>query len=259
MSKIIKAAQLQVLVTTTEDIVYKSDQEPTSNSLKGTILEATKLIEDANREKNELINAAKSEAELIIEQGKLQAERLIEEAEAGITAEIEAAQKKAYAEGWELGHQEGYTAAQSQVISKTDDFFKTIELIVDQANLDRSNAIAKQEEDILKLALKVAEKIIKKEISTDQKWLVPIINQSISKLGIVEQITINLHPQDLAILDNEDIVTELVSDKIKLEADPTLGLGSCIISTESGAIDASLDTRLDQIRASLEEHVYAVE
>lgn len=263
MSKIIKAADLQVLVTTSEDIIHRSEKskkdESESKNLKGTILEATQLIENANRERESLLNSAKQEAEAIIEEARIQAASLIEDAEAGIASEAEAAREQAQSVGREQGYQEGYEAAQSQVHSEGQELLGIIESIVDQANADRIKSLAMYEEDFLKLGLKIAEKIIKREIDSDPKWMVPIINESLVRLGSVEQISISLNPQDLAKLDTNEILNDLASDKIKLEADPVLSPGKCIISTETGAIDASLDTRLAQVRAELEEQVYVGE
>ena len=80
MSRIIKAAELKVLVTSEEQIVIPaipSEKEGTEGFAKGaTILEATNLIEDAQAKAADILARAEEEAHERLQQAEAEVDAL---------------------------------------------------------------------------------------------------------------------------------------------------------------------------------------
>lgn len=109
------------------------------------------------------------------------------------------------------------------------------------------------EKDLLRLAIRLAEKIVGREIKKDQKTIVDIVANAVQNARQQEKLTIRVNPQDLPIIEKE---TERISvgSKIKFidfAADPRVVSGGCLIESEVGTIDARLETQLRVLERAL--------
>lgn len=255
LSKIIKAARLKVLVTNDNVLESGSLSESNPDSLQkyeGTILEASNLVDSAKDEAAEIIQKAKAEAEVIIRQS--------EEKKLTVDNEIEALKKQAEQQAHEHGHEQGYkdgiAQAQEEIQAKAKDLICTLNSIINEAAEKRSTAIEKQEEDLLKLSLYIAEKIVRREIQTDPSWLLPVIKSALNSISNVDTVTIRVSPKDYQSLCEAESFVDVFDGIITWENDQSLEDSTCIIETEYGSIDASLETRLAKISSKLMEQIY---
>ncbi len=258
MSRIIKAAQLQVLLPSSDNNVHvvegSTDPEAehflqNSKKIDGTILEAAKLIENAKTEAATILKDAQQQAEDI--------NTLAKQMRMEVEAEVESLREEARTKGKTLGYQEGREKACREVEDETKGLINALEAIIVEANEKRIEILRQSEEDFLKLSLHIAEKIIKREISTDRNWLQPTIEWTLNQLAKTENITIRLNEEEYDNLKNfKSQVQAGTKSKINWESDPLLNAGDCIIETESGAIDASIEQRLKAIQEVLEENLY---
>lgn len=257
LSRIIKAAQLKVLVPNSDNKVFRSedvnrDSQSLSQSskLEGTILQASELIDNAKKEASSIIADAQKQAADIIEEAEL--------IRTSTEEESKTIKKASKAKGIELGYQEGQKQAYQEVQTKTNDLISTLDSIITETNQKRIQILEQSEEDFLKLSLYIAEMIIKREIENDHLWLQPIIKASLKQLSSVDSVTIRISEHDYDIISSSEIsVNEIVKGKINWESDASLNAGDCIIDTEYGAIDAGIDYRLEKIRTALKEKMYS--
>ena len=128
--------------------------------------------------------------------------------------------------------------------------------MIREATRDRAAALRQLEPDFLKLAVLVAEKIIRREISEDPRWLQPIIADALDRLGAAEEVVVRIHPKDLQPLRDAQQSWSDFRGSIHWETDDSLKRGTLICETEFGAIDASLEQRLGTLATSLLEVVY---
>lgn len=156
MSKIIKAAQLQILVPSSQDLIFRPEAEAEqttvngSEQVEGTILQATQLIEEANERAAEIIEAAQRQAAEIIHQAEADKVKIEQELDAVIA--------QARQEGYAAGYQDGLESGYQEVRVKAAEFVASLTEIVESAAKQRSAALGRLEEDFLKLSLHIAEK-----------------------------------------------------------------------------------------------------
>ena len=255
MSKIIKAAQLQILVPDKSDQIFlpeaviSADSSEMTQQSEGTILQAANLLDDAKKKAADIIEMAEQQAEEII--AKAEAEK------AKLENELDQLIQQAQQDGYAAGYQEGLDDAYQDVNKKTEQFLAELEVIIEAAVKERSAALNRLEEDFLKLGVLVAEKLIKREIESDPAWLVPTLRAGLEQLTNHEYVTIRVNPDTYEILAESTSFADIFSGKISWESDPALARQDCIIETEFGAVDASLDTRFAKLSAALKEQIYA--
>lgn len=115
----------------------------------------------------------------------------------------------------------------------------------------------KVSEDILDISLKVAQKIIKKEVQTDKSVLDSIVNDALKSLAKDEnKIILKVNPTDVEY--TKEIVPKLLSSgqfeaKIFVSGDKDVEEGSAIIETSNGIIDANISTQLEIIKEAFKQ------
>ncbi len=111
--------------------------------------------------------------------------------------------------------------------------------------------------DILDISLKVAEKIIKKEVETDKKVLDSIVHDALKSLAKDEnKIILKVNPTDVEY--TKEIVPKLLSSgqfeaKIYVQGDKEVDEGSTVIETSNGIIDANISTQLELIKEAFKQ------
>ena len=111
--------------------------------------------------------------------------------------------------------------------------------------------------DILDISLKVAEKIIKKEVETDKAVLECIVKDALKSLAKDEnKIILKVNPTDVEY--TKEILPELLSSgqmeaKIFVTGDKEVEEGSAIIETSNGIIDANISTQLEIIKEAFKQ------
>jgi type III secretion protein L len=109
------------------------------------------------------------------------------------------------------------------------------------------------EKDLLRLAVRLAEKIVGREISKDDKTIVDIISTALQNARQQEKLTVRVNPKDLPTVERE---TEKFSlggrvQFIDFVADPRVASSGCLIESEVGTIDARLETQLRVLERAL--------
>ena len=111
--------------------------------------------------------------------------------------------------------------------------------------------------DILDISIKVAEKIIKKEVETDKSVLDSIVHDALKTLAKDEnKIILKVNPTDVEY--TKEIVPDILSSgqfeaKIYVTGDREVDEGSAIIETSNGIIDASIGTQLELIKEAFKQ------
>jgi len=110
--------------------------------------------------------------------------------------------------------------------------------------------------DILEISIDIAKKIIKKEVELDPQVLMDTIIDVLKTVSKNEpKINIRVQPQAAQFIkDTLPTVTYQygIDAKINIIADPSIEAGGCVLQTNNGIVDASIDTQLEIIKKALE-------
>lgn len=153
--------------------------------------------------------------------------------------EATAIRENAYRQGFE----EGLGQVETEIRELRE---KLGELLV-----SRDQALESIADDIAPLAVEIAERIIKTEVSCDEELINAIVQDTIQKVGRnTKSILIKTHPDDVRIVKDglKHHPPANMNAEIMVMDDPTVDRGSCVVETNSGLIDASFSTRLEILR-----------
>ena len=106
--------------------------------------------------------------------------------------------------------------------------------------------------DILEISVEIAKKIVKHEIEQDPQIILTKILDVLKTISKDEiRIGIKVNPAEIAIAKANipEISSSIGLDaKINVIADETIDIGSCIVQTSNGIVDATVETQLEIIK-----------
>lgn len=106
--------------------------------------------------------------------------------------------------------------------------------------------------DILELSVDIARKIVKKEIEQNPQILLETILDVLKTISKDEtKVSIKVNPAQLNM--TKESIPEIISStgidaKINVYADATIEVGGCIVETNNGIVDATINTQLEIIK-----------
>ncbi len=111
------------------------------------------------------------------------------------------------------------------------------------------------QQQILPLALKTAKKIVSDELKMNPEAIVNIVQQTLKPVVQAENIKIFVNKGDIPYLekkkeDFKNLFERL--DSLSIEERPDIEPGSCVIETEAGIINATLENQWRALEAAFE-------
>lgn len=238
MSSVIKAADIVVAPTPVRTV---DETPPTPVGVDHPALLARTLLNTAP-----LAAAAVRRARHITERAEKEAE--------AVRAEREAVLEEARRRGYEAGREEGLEAGALAAREEARGRLESLGAIVAEMARARDEVAARYEDDIVDLALAVAARILRRESSLGADTVRELLRETLPRTGGTKNITITVHPNDLTALEQDAPQIAAMGDgraKIHWAADEAITPGGCVVETERGGIDATVETRVARIVESL--------
>jgi flagellar assembly protein FliH len=120
----------------------------------------------------------------------------------------------------------------------------------------RHNIRREAEEELVRLALAIARRILHRELSVDPDALMGLVKAALGKIEIRDTYRVRTHPEHAAPV-TRYLAQIGAPQKIEVLADPSLEKGSVIFETGRGSLDASVDTQLVEIQRGLTDLIEA--
>lgn len=157
---------------------------------------------------------------------------------------LEDLREQSFQQGFESGVKEGQNRAEQQIEGlklDLENLLLSIPQAITQCRMELNNEIA----DIALL--------ISQEYFTEQQRnpdaLQAQINQILNQINNEQNIELCLHPEDIKLVQKSNIQLETAHlSRLKIKADDRLALGGCLIKTEHGIFDASIETRIERLK-----------
>jgi len=164
-------------------------------------------------------------------------------------AERDRIRDQARREGLELAKADAIDAARRDAAPLADLLRRAADALKDR----RAELTMLAERDLIKLALRIAAKVVKKEIAAGTV-AVENLRRAIELTASRRELKVLLHEQDLARVEAylPDLRREFSDlQKIALEPSPAVEPGGVIVQTREGSVDATIAAQLDQIERGL--------
>lgn len=126
------------------------------------------------------------------------------------------------------------------------EFAETLEKV----NALRDEISARVEKDVVELALEIAKKIIGREVVFDREIALTLVKVSLKKIHSRTLAEVHLHPDDFAYIQSQREKIDF-RGALELIEDRTISLGGCLIHTETGDVDATIESQFAEISHGL--------
>jgi flagellar assembly protein FliH len=162
-----------------------------------------------------------------------------------VAERVAALEQEAYARGLVDGERAGEASAALRTDAQTRHLAATI----DQIAALRVGMMKKTERELVRLAVAMAERIVRREIQLDRSLLAAMAQVAIERLGDNVAATIHLHPADYdAVVSRRD---PALGQAVEVVSDPTVEPGGCLVRSAFGMIDAGIDTQIREVARGL--------
>lgn len=159
--------------------------------------------------------------------------------------EIEALQKQAYEEA----RQDGLKKGLEEMKLKSDKLLSMFNFM--QHPLDEMDK--QVEHQLADLAILLATQLLKKESSLDAQHIHTLVHEALEYLPVKSRdIRVRLNPADISLLNQANV--DINNQSWACVPDQTVTAGGCVIESETSHIDASVETRVQQLVDQLSLH-----
>lgn len=129
---------------------------------------------------------------------------------------------------------------------------RALEEAVSKANELSERIFKSHAEQIAKLSVEIARKVLAQRVQEKDYRIESIIEEAIKSGPVHEGALVHLNPQDLAEykkLQEEGHTSSLAG--VEFAADPGIGHGECIVRTPKGIVESLIDQQLERIGEAL--------
>ncbi len=197
--------------------------------------EADVIADENNVPPEEYLAAAKEKAREII---------------ACAYAEADRHKRKGHLEGFEEGYREGLEKAALEAEKIKAEAFE----ILKQANETRRKVFNDLGPEIMETAVDIAEKLVCSQLSIDRESILAVAREAIDMVADRENVVLSVSPKQYELLQARkgEFMNQLSRDaQLRIVADPEIKQGGCKVFTETGQVDATLDSRWKEITKAL--------
>ena len=163
--------------------------------------------------------------------------------------EIEALQKQAYDEAVKEGRAEGIKQGVQEMTVKANQLQKMFNFLQHPLNeLDKQVEL-----QLTNLAILLAKQLLQKESQLDAQHIQNLVHNSLEYLPVKSRdIQVRLNADDIALLNQAEINTN--DQTWNCIADNSITPGGCVIESAASHIDATVETRVQQLVDQLHMH-----
>lgn len=152
-------------------------------------------------------------------------------------------------QAFEAGKQQGRQEARAELQPVVDRLNASITQVLGM----RSDLRRRAERDTVQLALMIAKRVLHRQLSVDESALTAIAHIAFDRLTRSESWRVTVHPQFAAAVTSA--LPGSHAARVRVDSDPDCALGTLIIHSAEGTIDASIDAQLEEISRGLTDRL----
>ncbi len=171
-------------------------------------------------------------------------------------AELEQEARQREQQAFESGQRQGRTVGAEEAATRLEPVLERLGRAVEELIEQRRRVRREAEEDLVKLAVAIARRVLHRELSIDPEALLGVVEAALKRLEAREVHRLRVHPTCAAMVAKR--LEQLGrSEKIQVLAEAGLEPGAVLFDTTRGSLDASLETQLQEIQRGLSDRIQA--
>jgi flagellar assembly protein FliH len=173
----------------------------------------------------------------------------------GIKEEAKQIKKSAYNEGNERGYSDGLAKGKLEILNEFSESLKILERVPAHINNIVDEIYKSAEKDLIKLAIAIAEKILRQKIAADDNVVINSLKFILKTIPQVNNLIIYLNPQEYEKIKNSsnDFATIMERYKeVKFVDDARVEKGGVVVETELGNVDGMPGSQIEKLEKAFE-------
>ena len=202
----------------------------------------TEETPDVSGQVEELLAEAREEAERIIADANAQADEILSAAQLNADAMKNLARQD--------GEKEGYNEGTQRAAMELQDAQRNMQSEIDRIQNEYMERQLQMERELLDMCLPVFEHVFAAELSGRKDVIYHLLDHCIMKIERTGQMQIKVSDANAEFIKSKkDEIQGKIGAEVGLDiiADPLLNDSQCIIETDGGIFDCSIDTELDNL------------
>jgi len=154
-------------------------------------------------------------------------------------------------DGYEKGFAQGERAGMELGEKRFDSVVKSFNEVLEGVRRLKKEVYQNSEQEMLELILAIARRVIQKEVSTDRKITLKIIQSALKYVTDQEEIRVRLNPSDLEFA--SEYKGEMMKEmkKAVFESDEDVSRGHTVIESNHGIVDCGIEKHLQEVEKVL--------
>ena len=169
-----------------------------------------------------------------------------QEQSSATSADLEVSHKREIDEAVNRTRAECESRAQTRVQQEIEPWLKRMAQSIDDMATIKQRYLAESEEQLVRLAVAIARRILYREIQVDGEALMGLIHAATQQSQMRELNRILLNPSDLDAL-RPHLDRLRLPPRVEVVADTGLERGALMLESTSGILDASIQAQLDEV------------
>ncbi|MBZ5725112.1 MAG: hypothetical protein LAP87_08960 [Acidobacteriia bacterium] len=166
------------------------------------------------------------------------------------TAQLERQWEQQVKEAHAAGMREGEAAGRGRAGAELQPVIERLSRAIEELAQIRGRLRREAEADLVKLALAIARRVLRRELSVDPDALHGLILGALEKLQGQELCRVKVHPSHAALV-GACLGKSAAGASVQVLADPSCQPGGVIFETARGNLDVSVDLQLHEIERGL--------
>jgi flagellar assembly protein FliH len=157
-------------------------------------------------------------------------------------------------EGVEEGHARGKEEGRAEKEQELDQTVQALAEALERINGLRSHLLNANKRDMVRLVRTIAEQVIHAEASTSESAILRVVERAIQSSVQSEEYRIRVNPEDMSVVtENKPLFLASMSglQNIVFESDEEVSRGGCVVESDLGKVDATIETQLEKIQEQL--------
>ncbi len=183
----------------------------------------------------EIERTLEEEKKDILQKACQEAEKIYQDTIRQAREEAEAIKEKAWNEAYEKAVQKGESEAQK--------LREEAETILKDAHQKREEIISAAEPEILRISVKLAEKLLNCQLELNPRVILNVISRSLEALPSGKEVVLKVNPEAEAFCrEHLESLRGLLKNgaSLQIEADQEVPAGSCLVESEDAEVESSM-------------------
>ncbi len=163
--------------------------------------------------------------------------------------------KEGYEQGFKKGYDEGLSKGEADAKKELEklksDYIETIKKL----SILRERVYKDAENDMVSIVKEAIKKVISANINNSEEFILNVLKDTINDNIESKKIIIRISPEDYRYLSDskDELDKNFPGREINLVKDPSITRGGCIIETDFGETDSTVETKLEEVLKVLED------